>query len=211
AKALLEREEIQDLFEQGSRVVCGLFPAQSDRLEVRVGSSSFYFLRNEESGFSLADAIAKEDTVGLLVATSALKLAEHLKHPDEGYTHLALQLLADRLAEVLADEAEAFLKEKWGVTHPSYIRPAPGYSSWSDHSEKRTLFDLLGAEEKIGVRLTESFAMDPASSVCSMLIGGEDLRYFSIGKVSEAQIALYAQKKGIAEDKLVTLLAGMEY
>ena len=211
AKALLERQEIQNLFEQGSRVVCGLFPAQSDRLEVKVGSSSFYFLRNEASGFSLADAIAKEDTVGLLVATSALKLAEHLRHPDEGYTHLALQLLADRLAEVLADEAEAFLKEKWGCSCPSFIRPAPGYSSWSDHSEKQTLFELLGAEEKIGVRLTESFAMDPASSVCSMLIGGEDLRYFSIGKVSETQIALYAQKKGIAEDKLVTLLAGMEY
>ncbi len=211
AKALLAQDEIKDLFEGGCKVVCGLFSAHSDRLEVEVGSRSFFFLRNEASGFCLADAIAQDDTVGLIVATSALKLGEYMQKDDEGYTHLSLQLLADRLAEVLADEAEAFLRKKWGCPCPSFIRPAPGYSSWSDHSEKRTLFDLLGAEEKIGVRLTESFAMDPASSVCSMLIGGEDLRYFAVGKVSEAQLSLYAQKKGIAEDKLVTLLSGMEY
>lgn len=211
AQDLLGKKEIQELFNSGCSLVCGLFPAHSDRLEVRVGPSSFFFLRNEQSGFSLADAIAKDDTVGLLVATSALKLAEYLKQADQDFNHLALQMLADRLAEVLADEAEAFLRQKWGCPSSSFIRPAPGYSSWSDHSEKRTLFDLLGAEEKIGVRLTESFAMDPASSVCSMLIGGEDLRYFAIGKVSEAQLALYAQRKGIARDKLVTLLSGMEY
>ncbi len=211
AKALLEKKEIQNLFSSGCKVVCGLFPAQSDRLEVQVGSASFFFLRNEERGFSLADAIAKDDTVGLLVASSALELGQYMKQADEGFAHLALQMLADRLAEVLADEAEAFLREKWGCSCSSFIRPAPGYSSWSDHSEKRTLFDLLRAEENIGVHLTENFAMDPASTVCSMLIGGEDLRYFSIGKVSEAQLALYAQKKGIARDKLVTLLSGMEY
>ncbi len=211
AKELLTREEIQNLFESGCKVVCGLFPAHSDRLEVQVGPSSFFFLRNEESGFSLADAIAKDDTVGLLVATSALQLGEHMKQADQGFSHLALQMLADRLAEVLSDEAETFLREKWGCSCPSFIRPAPGYSSWSDHSEKGTLFDLLGAQDRIGVRLTESYAMDPASSVCSMLIGGEDLRYFSVGKVSEEQLALYAQKKGIARDKLVTLLSGMEY
>lgn len=211
AKILLEKKEIQKLFESGCKVVCGLFPAHSDRLEVKVGSTSFFFLRNEETGFSLADAIAKDDTVGLLVASSALDLADYMKRPDEGYTHLALQMLADRLSEVLADEAEDFLKQKWSCSCSSFIRPAPGYSSWSDHSEKQTLFSLLGAEEKIGVHLTESFAMDPSSTVCSMLIGGEDLRYFSVGKVSEAQVALYAQKKGIAEEKLVTLLSGMEY
>ena len=211
AKELLQREDIQELFTTGCRIVCGLFQAHSNRLEVKVDSSSFFFLRNEENGFSLADAIAEDDTVGLLVASSALSLGEFMKQHDEGYTHLALQMLADRLAEVLSDEAEAFLREKWGCSCPSFIRPAPGYSSWSDHSEKRTLFDLLGAEERIGVRLTESYAMDPASTVCSMLIGGEDLRYFAIGKVSEAQLALYAQKKGVAEAQLVTLLSGMEY
>ncbi|HKL58099.1 MAG TPA: methionine synthase [Sphaerochaeta sp.] len=211
AQALLKNEEIQELFSSGCKVVCGLFPAHSDRLEVKVGPSSFYFLRNEESGFSLADAIAKDDTVGLLVATSALKLGEHMKQADRAFNHLALQMLADRLAEVLADEAEAFLRQKWGCSCPSFIRPAPGYSSWSDHSEKRTLFDLLGAEERIAVRLTESYAMDPASTVCSMLIGGEDLRYFAIGKVSPEQLSLYAQKKGMEESELVTLLSGMEY
>ncbi len=211
AKALLDEQEIQDLFRTGCKIVCGLFPAHSDRLEVKVGTSSFYFLRNEEHGFSLADAIAEDDTVGLLVATSALQLAGHMKQADLAFNHLALQILADRLAEVLADEAEALLRQKWGCSCPSFIRPAPGYSSWSDHSEKRTLFDLLGAEERIGVRLTENFAMDPASTVCSMLIGGEQLRYFGIGKISNGQLSLYAQRKGIAEDELATLLSGMEY
>lgn len=214
AKALLDDKELAALFEEGCRIVCGLFPAQSDRLEVKVGDSSFFFLRNEQSGFCLADAIAKEDTVGLLVASSSLQLQERLltlKQEGETYSHLAIQLLSDRLAEVLADEAEAFLRQRWGCPCPTFIRPAPGYSSWSDHSEKRTLFDLLQAEQRIGVRLTESFAMDPASTVCSMLIGGEDLRYFAVGKISDGQLDLYAQRKGVAKDMLVTLLSGMEY
>lgn len=211
AQALLAQDEIRTMFEKGSKIVCGLFPAQSDRFEVKVGSSTFYFLRNETSGLSLADSIAKDDTVGLFVASSALLLNSYLEKANDGFHHLALQMLADRLAEVLAQEAERFLCEKWQSSYTSFIRPAPGYSSWSDHSEKGTLFSLLDAKKKIGVNLTESFAMDPASTVCAMVIGGEDLRYFGVGKISDAQRALYAQRKGIAESTLATLLAGMEY
>jgi len=61
------------------------------------------------------------------------------------------------------------------------------------------------------VHLTESFAMDPPSSVCGMLIGGDDLRYFALKGVSEEQLDLYAQRKGLAREELATLLSGMEY
>jgi 5-methyltetrahydrofolate--homocysteine methyltransferase len=70
---------------------------------------------------------------------------------------------------------------------------------------------LLDATERIGVQLTESFAMNPPSSVCGMLIGGEHLRYFALKHVSEEQLSLYAKRKSIDRQMLATLLSGMEY
>ena len=214
AKALLGKPEICALFEHGCSIVYGLFPASSDRLEVRVGESSFYFLRDEQSGLCIADMIATDDTVGLFVSTSSLTLAPYLEKLEaEGNTMqlFSLKLLADRLAEVLAQTAENLLKQLWGHDELSFIRPAPGYPSWNDHSEKQTLFSLLQATEHIGVRLTENFAMDPPSSVCGMLIGGESLRYFALKQISEEQYSLYAKRKGVSTQALATLLSGMEY
>ncbi|MDT3359838.1 MAG: methionine synthase, partial [Spirochaetota bacterium] len=107
--------------------------------------------------------------------------------------------------------AQIQLKRLWGSDELSFIRPAPGYPSWNDHSEKQTLFSLLAATKTIQVRLTESFAMDPPSSVCGLLIGGENLRYFALKQVSEEQKALYARRKGVSIETLATLLSGMEY
>lgn len=214
AKELLDKPEICALFEDGCSIVYGLFPASSDRLEVRVGQRSFYFLRDEQSGLCLADMIATDDTVGLFVSTSSLALAPYLEQLEaEGNTMqlFSLKLLADRLAEVLAQTAENLLKQAWEHDELSFIRPAPGYPSWNDHSEKQTLFSLLDATQHIGVRLTESFAMDPPSSVCGMLIGGENLRYFGLKQVSEEQYSLYAKRKGVSAQTLATLLSGMEY
>lgn len=214
AKALIAETEISSLFEEGCKAVYGLFPASSDRLQVHVGDSSFYFLRDEQSGLCLADLIAKEDTVGLFVCTSSLSLAPYLKQLEaQGRTMevLSLKLLADRLAEVLAEQVQIQLKKLWGQDLGSYIRPAPGYPSWNDHSEKQTLFSVLDATKRIGVCLTENFAMDPPSSVCGMLIGGPDLRYFGLKQVSEEQYRLYARRKGIPLHALATLLSGMEY
>ncbi len=214
AKALLEEEEIRKLFIDGCKLVYGLFPAKSDRLSVQVGDEHFYFLRDEESGLCLADMIAKEDTVGLFVTTSSLSLAPYLKILEEdGQTmrHLSIKLLADRLAEALAEIAQKLILEKWNVEFSSLLRPAPGYPSWNDHSEKGTLFRLLDATKNIGVKLTESYAMDPPSSVCGMLIGGENLRYFALKHISEAQYELYMKQKGVDRQMLATLLSGMEY
>lgn len=214
AQALLAKDEIRAMFENGCKVVYGLFPASSDRMSVTVGTHRFHFLRNEEIGLCLADYLAKDDTVGLFVTTSGLALSSYLETLNverDGMEILSLKLLADRLAEALAEEAEHLIRNKWGVEHQRYLRPAPGYPSWNDHSEKRVLFQALGATESIGVHLTESFAMDPPSSVCGMLIGGDDLRYFALKGVSEEQLDLYAQRKGLAREELATLLSGMEY
>jgi len=214
ANTLLGRDDVRTMFEEGCKVVYGLFPASSDRMAVTVGEHRFHFLRNEENGLCLADCIAKEDTVGLFVATSSMALPAFLETRDverDGMEILSLKLLADRLAEALAEEAELLIRTKWGVEHKSCLRPAPGYPSWNDHSEKGVLFTALGATERIGVRLTESFAMDPPSSVCGMLIGGEDLRYFTLKGVSEEQLDLYAGRKGLSREALATLLSGMGY
>jgi 5-methyltetrahydrofolate--homocysteine methyltransferase len=214
ATELLARDDVTAAFEAGSRIVYGLHHAQSDRLCVQVGQEALYFLRNERTGRCLADYIAGEDTIGLFVATSSLALApliERAEGAGELMEALALRLLADRLAEVLAGTAERLLQEKWGAVFPTWIRPAPGYPIWSDHSEKATLFALLDATSRIGVRLTESWAMDPPSSVCGMLLGGEDLQYFTIGKVSQLQLELYAGRKGVNLDELASRIQGMGY
>jgi len=214
AKELLAEEKVRLLFERGCRIVYGVFPAKSDRLSVQVGKETFYFLRDEKSNLCIADMIAEEDTVGLFVTTSSLFLAPYLRDLEErGETmrHLSLKLLADRLAEALAEKAQQLIVSMWGEQCSSYLRPAPGYPSWNDHSEKSTLFRLLDATNKIGVQLTESFAMDPPSSVCGMLIGGENLRYFALKHVSEEQLSLYAKRKSMDRQMLVRLLSGMEY
>lgn len=214
AQKLLVRDDVRAAFEAGSAIVYGLFKAQGDRLSVGVGERRFFFLRNERTGQSLADHIAPHDTIGLFVATSSLALTpliEAAQRSGEMLESLSLRMLADRLAEVLAHRSEALLKATWGVDHPSWIRPAPGYPIWSDHSEKETLFALLEATDAIGVTLTESWAMDPPSSVCGMLLGGEGLSYHTVGKVSTEQLQHYAAAKGIDVGELASRLQGMGY
>jgi 5-methyltetrahydrofolate--homocysteine methyltransferase len=91
------------------------------------------------------------------------------------------------------------------------IRPAPGYPACPDHSEKRPLFDLLGAEARAGIRLTESFAMTPASSVSGYYFAHPESRYFGLGRIGRDQVADYARRKGVgietAERWLVPNLA----
>jgi 5-methyltetrahydrofolate--homocysteine methyltransferase len=214
AKAMLSDPGIVAVLESGCKAVYGLFPASSDRMTVDVEGTRFHFLRNETSGLCLADHVAPEnDTIGLLVVSSSVGLAPFLqKLRDEGddYRALALQLVCDRLAEVLAERTERELGKRWDVGSLKLLRPAPGYPAWADHSEKKGLFDLLGAKDRIGVGLTENYAMDPPSSICAMVLADEDPRYFGIRTVSEAQRKRYAKAKGIGVDELATLLPGME-
>jgi 5-methyltetrahydrofolate--homocysteine methyltransferase len=77
------------------------------------------------------------------------------------------------------------------------IRPAPGYPAQPDHSEKRILFDLLEVEKKIGVQLTETFAMLPAASVSGLYFAHPEAKYFALGKIGRDQVEDYARRKGV--------------
>jgi len=122
-----------------------------------------------------------------------------------------LKALADRLAEAFAEAMHARVRrEFWGyaaderlgndeLVAEKYrgIRPAPGYPACPDHTEKGSLFGLLGAGE-IGMSLTESFAMLPASSVSGFYLSHPDARYFAVGKIAEDQAGDYARRKGLS-------------
>ena len=87
------------------------------------------------------------------------------------------------------------------------IRPAPGYPACPDHSEKATLFELLGATDAVGIALTESFAMTPAASVAGYYLAHPEARYFGVGRIGRDQVKDYARRRGIAVDEAERLLA----
>ena len=148
-------------------------------------------------------------------------LSEIYEHDNDDYQSLLVKALADRLAEAFAEHMhERVRKEFWGYCNnesfsneelisEAYrgIRPAPGYPACPDHSEKETLFRLLDAENRIGVSLTQSFAMSPAASVSGLYFSHPESRYFSVGKISKDQIRDLARRKSMDIDTLTTLLS----
>jgi len=167
----------------------------------------------------LADFVAPRDSgvhdyIGAFAVTAGIGLDERVhdleaKHDD--YRAIMLKALADRLAEAFAESMHARVRrEFWGyaaderlgndeLVAEKYrgIRPAPGYPACPDHTEKGSLFGLLGAGE-IGMSLTESFAMLPASSVSGFYLSHPDARYFAVGKIAEDQAGDYARRKGLS-------------
>jgi len=129
------------------------------------------------------------------------------KHDD--YGAIMLKAIADRLAEAFAELLhERVRKDLWGyaageqltseeLIKEGYrgIRPAPGYPAQPDHTEKSTLFRLLKSE-RIGVQLTESFAMWPGAAVCGLYFSHPQSAYFGVGKIERDQVEDYAQRKG---------------
>ena len=123
-----------------------------------------------------------------------------------------VKALADRFAEAFAERMhERVRKEFWAyaadenlspddLLGESYrgIRPAPGYPAQPDHTEKATLFDLLQAERRTGVKLTESYAMWPGSSVCGLYFSHPQAHYFGVAKVERDQVEDYSARKGMA-------------
>ncbi len=185
--------------------------------------AAFHTLRQQmarERGrpnLALADFIApmdsgKPDYIGGFAVTAGIgeeKIAERFKADKDDYSAILLSSLADRLAEAFAEALHAReRKELWGYARDENltneeliaegyrgIRPAPGYPSQPDHTEKGTLFDLLGAEKNAGIKLTENFAMWPGSSVSGLYFSHPDSRYFGIGKIERDQAADYAKRK----------------
>jgi 5-methyltetrahydrofolate--homocysteine methyltransferase len=117
--------------------------------------------------------------------------------------------LADRLAEAFAEYLHKEARIAWGfgrdeqLSHADLIRekyrgirPAAGYPACPDHAEKRTLFDLLDAENNTGIRLTESFAMHPGASVSGLYFSHPDAKYFGVGQIGRDQVMDYASRRG---------------
>jgi 5-methyltetrahydrofolate--homocysteine methyltransferase len=169
--------------------------------------------------FALADFVAPRDQgladyVGLFAVTTGLGLdAQVAKFEAEQdvYNAILLKALADRLAEAFAERLhERVRREFWGyapnealsneaIIKEAYqgIRPAPGYPACPDHTEKKTIFSLLDVERRIGVQLTESFAMYPTAAVSGYYFWHPEARYFGTGKIDRDQVTEYAERKGV--------------
>ena len=171
--------------------------------------------------YALSDFIApdniNQDYIGGFCVTSGLgegSRVRDFKAADDDYSAILFQALCDRLAEALAEHMhERVRREFWGYEKSARfgvkglvaedyigIRPAPGYPAQPDHTEKATLFKLLGGdcpEEIMGVKLTESFAMHPASSVSGLYFSHPDSLYFGVGKIEKDQVQDYARRKGM--------------
>ena len=145
-------------------------------------------------------------TAGLGIEEAAKKLPEH-----DDYADIMLKALADRLAEALAEALHAKVRRViWGYAadetldnealineHYRGIRPAPGYPACPDHSEKTKLFQLLDASGRLGMQLTENFAMLPTAAVSGLYLGHPQSKYFVVGKLGRDQVEDYAKRKQI--------------
>jgi 5-methyltetrahydrofolate--homocysteine methyltransferase len=163
----------------------------------------------------VAPAGAAPDYVGAFVVTAGIeevRIAEKFERANDDYRSILVKALADRLAEAFAERMhERVRKEFWAyapnesfspedLIREDYcgIRPAPGYPAQPDHTEKETLFGLLDAERRIGVRLTENYAMWPGSSVSGLYIAQPEAHYFGVAKVERDQVEDYARRKGMS-------------
>ncbi len=167
---------------------------------------------------SLADFVAPRDSgvpdsIGMFAVTAGLgvdALAKKFEAELDDYNAIMAKSLADRLAEAFAERLHQRARREWGygktedltisdLAAEKYrgIRPAFGYPACPDHSEKGKIFDLLGAA-RIGLSLTESFAMVPAASVSGLYFAHPESRYFMIGRIGRDQVEDYAARKGIS-------------
>jgi 5-methyltetrahydrofolate--homocysteine methyltransferase len=173
--------------------------------------------REGRANVALCDFIAPRasglaDYVGAFTVTAGIgedAVVERFKRANDDYSAIMAKALADRLAEALAEHMhQRVRREFWGydlgeaLTNEELIaeryrgiRPAPGYPAQPDHTEKGTVFALLGGESAIGVKLTESFAMWPGASVCGLYFSHPESYYFGVGKIERDQVEDYARRK----------------
>ena len=165
----------------------------------------------------LADFIAPEgaDYIGAFAVTSGHgldELVKAFKSKYDDYNAIMAEAVADRLAEAFAEYLHAKARREWGYGHDEQltnaqmiaeeyrgIRPAPGYPACPDHTEKGTLWKLLDVEARTGMKLTESFAMWPGSSVSGWYFGHPESRYFAVGRLGKDQVTDFAQRKGFTQ------------
>ncbi|HKS87690.1 MAG TPA: methionine synthase [Pseudolabrys sp.] len=173
--------------------------------------------REGRANAALSDFVAPRDSglrdyVGAFTVTAGIgedEVAERFKRANDDYSAILVKALADRLAEAFAERLHQRVRREFWAYAPGEalsneeliaeryrgIRPAPGYPAQPDHTEKGTLFKLLGSE-RIGVRLTESFAMWPGAAVCGLYFSHPQSAYFGVGKIERDQVEDYARRKG---------------
>ncbi|QGJ69666.1 5-methyltetrahydrofolate--homocysteine methyltransferase [Planctomycetales bacterium 10988] len=179
--------------------------------------------RTEAPHYALADFIAPKDSgrldyLGAFAVTTGIGIepliaAAQADHDD--YRKIMIQALADRLAEAFAEKLHAAARQDWGYGREEEfsnedliaekyrgIRPAPGYPACPDHTEKRTLFDLMQVESNTGIKLTEHFAMYPAASVSGLYFAHPESCYFAVDRIGKDQVENYAQRKGMSVEQI---------
>jgi 5-methyltetrahydrofolate--homocysteine methyltransferase len=203
-------------------------PGRTEPLE------TLHFLRQQsdrgpaEPCRSLADFIAPRetglaDTIGCFAVTSGLglrELCERFRAGHDDYNAILAEALADRLAEAFAECLHRQVRREWGygagenlspaeLIQEKYrgIRPAPGYPACPDHTEKAAIWRLLDAEARTGIRLTESYAMWPGSSVCGVYFAHPESRFFSLGRFGRDQVEDYSRRKGMSVAEVERWLA----
>jgi 5-methyltetrahydrofolate--homocysteine methyltransferase len=226
ATALLERIVEERALQP--RGVYGFWPARSEGDDVVLADGTrFHFLRQQSAygdsrpNRSLADYVAPQgDYVGAFAVgiQGADELAAGYEAEHDDYSAIIVKALADRFAEAFAEYLHEVARREWYETGPSLssedlieeryrgIRPAFGYPACPDHTEKRTLFELLDAG-RAGLELTESYAMLPAAAVSGIYLAHPDSRYFSVGRVGRDQAEDYAQRKGLPLEEVERWLA----
>jgi 5-methyltetrahydrofolate--homocysteine methyltransferase len=185
----------------------------------------FHFLRQQsnrdgnEACRSLSDFVAPRETglpdhIGAFAVTSGIGMAElcnRFRAAHDDYNAIMAEALCDRLAEAFAECLHKRVRDEWGygraeqfsnaeLIQEKYrgIRPAAGYPSWPDHTEKGAIWRLLNTQANTGMELTESFAMWPGSSVSGIYFAHPQSRYFTLGKIGRDQAADYSQRKGMS-------------
>ena len=193
-------------------------PQQPDRELCRFHMLRQQWQRQGRTEFRcLADYIApvgcgRTDHLGAFAVTTGFGVTElvaEYEAQQDDLRAIMVKALADRLAEAFAEMLHQTARREWGYggsedfAYEDFIaekyrgiRPAHGYPACPDHTEKRTLFDLLEVESKVGMELTESFAMWPAASVSGLYFAHPEAKYFSVDRIAADQVADYAQRKG---------------
>jgi 5-methyltetrahydrofolate--homocysteine methyltransferase len=187
--------------------------------------------RNQVPNLALADYIAPkesaiEDYIGAFAVTTGIGIEDRVAQFEadhDDYNSILLKALADRLAEAFAERMhERVRREFWGyaaaenlsneeLVKEEYrgIRPAPGYPACPDHTEKRTLWELIKPDHHAGMTITESYAMLPTASVSGFYFSHPEARYFGTGKIGRDQVEDYAKRKGMQVSEVERWLASV--
>ncbi|MCF6193070.1 MAG: methionine synthase [Kangiellaceae bacterium] len=194
-----------------------------------------FFLRQQKqtrkgkANYALSDFIAPKETgvkdyIGAFAVTAGIGIDERVKQFEfdgDDYSSILLKALADRLAEAFAEKMHEMVRQElWGYCQDETlsneeliaekyqgIRPAPGYPACPDHTEKKTLWELLKPDEHIGLNITENFAMYPTAAVSGWYFAHPSSRYFGVGKINEEQVVDYAKRKNWSKEEVNRWLA----